>query len=110
VVAWKHDLGHGLQFSTHAELSYTGFRYSLAFPAGHSTLGEYIRMAPYALANLRAGIESDAGWSATLFVDNLTNKHAALESLYQELLPSAAFNRIVTNQPLTAGIDLSFRI
>jgi hypothetical protein len=42
-------------------------------------------------------------------VNNVFNKHAQLESLYQETLPSAAFNRIVTNQPMTAGIDLTYR-
>jgi iron complex outermembrane recepter protein len=109
VAAWAHPVGDNLTFKAHAELSYTGQRYSLAFPYGNSVLGEYIRMSPYALVSVRAGIESGAGWSATLFVNNLTNKHAALESLFQELLPSAAFNRIVTNQPLTAGLDLAFR-
>ncbi len=109
VVAWKHAVTNDLSLSLRGELSYTGMRYSLAFPAGHNVLGEYIRMAPYSLVNLRAGIESNSGWSATAFVNNVFNKHAALESLFQELLPSAAFNRIVTNQPLTAGIDLTYR-
>jgi hypothetical protein len=28
--------------------------------------------------------------------------------MFAESLPSAAFNRIMTNQPLTGGIDLSY--
>jgi outer membrane receptor protein involved in Fe transport len=63
----------------------------------------------YDLTNIRAGIQSRDGWGAALFVNNLFNKHAQLESLFQEDLPSAAFNRIVTNQPLTAGVDLTYR-
>jgi hypothetical protein len=44
-----------------------------------------------------------------LFADNVFNKHAQLENLYPENLDSAAFNQVVTNQPLTVGIDLSYR-
>jgi hypothetical protein len=33
-----------------------------------------------------------------------------LESLYMENLPSAAHNRVATNRPLTAGIDLSLSL
>jgi iron complex outermembrane recepter protein len=39
----------------------------------------------------------------------VTNKHAELENLYLENEPSAAYNRIITNQPLTAGVDLTYR-
>jgi hypothetical protein len=51
---------------------------------------------------------SSDGWSAALFADNVFNRRAELESLFQENLPSAAFNRIVTNQPRTVGIDLTY--
>jgi hypothetical protein len=44
-----------------------------------------------------------------VFVDNVFNKHAQLESLYPENLGSAAYNRVITNQPLTAGVDLSYK-
>ena len=91
------------------ENAYVGKRYSLAFPYGYSLNGEYIQLPDYDLTNIRAGVESHDGWSASLFVNNLLNKHAQLESLFQECLPSAAFNRIVTNQPLTGGVDLSYR-
>jgi hypothetical protein len=37
------------------------------------------------------------------------NTHAQLDNLLQETLPSAAFNRIITNQPLTAGLDLTYK-
>jgi len=45
-----------------------------------------------------------------LFANNLLNKRAELESLFQENLPSAAFNRIVTNQPRTVGVDLTYSL
>jgi hypothetical protein len=72
--------------------------------------GEYIQLPSYALTNIRAGTQSSSGWAAALFANNLFNKQAQLESLWQETLPSASFNRIVTNQPLTVGIDLTYRL
>ncbi len=55
------------------------------------------------------GLESQSGrWNATLFLNNAFNKQASLEYLYAETQPSAAFNRVVSNQPLTGGVDLSY--
>jgi iron complex outermembrane recepter protein len=89
--------------------AYIGQRYSLAFPFGFSLNGKYIPLPGYSLANARVGVQATDGWGASLFVDNLFNKHAQLESLFQETLPAASFNRIVTNQPLTAGLDLTYK-
>jgi outer membrane receptor protein involved in Fe transport len=36
----------------------------------------------YGLANARAGVKFRESWSATLFVNNLTNKRARLESMF----------------------------
>lgn len=44
-----------------------------------------------------------------LFIKNVFNTHVQLESLYAENLASAGFHQIVTNQPLTAGIHLSYK-
>jgi iron complex outermembrane recepter protein len=50
------------------------------------------------------------GWGMALFANNLFNQKARLENMLQETLPSAAFNRIITNQPLTAGVDLNYSL
>ena len=96
-------------FTAKVETSYTGSRYSLAFPVPYQVIGAYVQLPGYSLTNIRAGIQSTDRWSATLFVNNVTNKHAELENLYLENEPSAAYNRIITNQPLTAGVDLTYR-
>jgi outer membrane receptor protein involved in Fe transport len=62
----------------------------------------------YNLVNLRAGINSEDGWMAALFVNNLTNKHAYLEDVAQLGLPNLAYNRVATNQPRTIGMDVSY--
>jgi hypothetical protein len=63
----------------------------------------------YDLINVRAGVGFRDRWSATVFVSNLSNKHAQLESMFTENEPQPSFTRIETNQPLTAGIDLNYR-
>jgi outer membrane receptor protein involved in Fe transport len=109
IATYTRDLTEKYAFTARWETSYVGQRYSLAFPYGYSLNGEYVPLPAYSLTNIRAGIQSTDGWGAAVFVNNLFNKHAQLESLFQETLPSASFNRIVTNPPLTAGVDLTWR-
>ncbi len=110
VLRYSKKLRGNYLFTAQVENSYTGQRYSLAFPYGFSTNGAYTPVQAYDLTNIRVGIASRHGWTATLFANNVFNKHAQLENLYQEALPDAAFNRIVTNQPLTIGIDLTYHL
>jgi iron complex outermembrane recepter protein len=109
ILSYSKPLNDTYTFTAKLENSYTGQRYSLAFPVPFNSFGAYEPLAGYDLTNIRAGVQSSHGWSVAVFVDNLFNKHAQLENLYTENLASAAFNEVVTNQPLTGGIDLSFR-
>ena len=71
-----------------------------------------VHMPAYGMANLRFGVrgERDGGdrWTAALFVNNLTNNHVLLDPQPQISLQTQAFERYVINQPLTAGIDVSY--
>ncbi len=110
-LTYSTSLFHKYTFKVQVENAYVDRRYSLDFLYGHSLNGEYSQLPSYDLTNFRVGIESAGtgyGWGATLFVNNVFNKQAQLENLFQETLPSAAFNRVVTNQPLTAGVDLTY--
>jgi len=109
ILSYTKPLNDTYKFTAKVENSYTGPRYSLAFPFPNNAFGQYVPLAAYDLTNIRAGIQSSHGWSVALFVDNVFNKHAQLENLYTENLASAGFNEVVTNQPLTGGIDLSYR-
>jgi iron complex outermembrane receptor protein len=108
-LTYTKDLTDRYTWVSRIETAYVAPRYSLAFPYGYSLNGKYIQLPSYSLTNVRAGVQSRDGWGAAVFVNNVLNKHAELESLFQEALPSASFNRIVTNQPLTAGVDLTYR-
>jgi outer membrane receptor protein involved in Fe transport len=96
-------------FTARLENSYTGARYSIYFSHPYEFTGTYRQMPAYDLINLRGGLKFHDVWSATLFVNNLTNKHAQLESMFTENEPQPDFTRIITNQPLTAGVDLTYR-
>jgi iron complex outermembrane recepter protein len=109
VLGYTRDLSRTYSLVARIENAFVGPRYSLAFPFGFSLNGKYIQLPSYDLTNIRVGIQSKNGWGAALFVNNVFNKQAQLESLFQEDLPSASFNRIITNQPLTAGVDLTYR-
>ncbi len=109
ILNYTRALGPDLTLTAKIENTYTGRRYSLAFPEPNTPYGQYVSMAAYDLTNIRAGVKFRNDWTATVFVDNLFNTHAQLESLYPENLGSAALNRVITNQPLTAGVDLSVK-
>jgi outer membrane receptor protein involved in Fe transport len=100
--------GGSYTFTARLEDSYTGPRYSIFFPDPYEAVGTYIQLPSYSLINVRAGVKHDK-WSVSVFVDNLTNKHAELESMFVENEPQPSFTRIESNQPRTGGVDLSYR-
>jgi iron complex outermembrane recepter protein len=68
-----------------------------------------LKLPSYNLANARVGLSTDK-WSASLFVDNLTNKMAELtanNTSFQFNIP--ALVRITTNQPRTYGTQVSYK-
>jgi len=108
-LSYSAPLGSSYTFTARLEDSYTGPRYSIFFSDPDEFVGTYKQLPGYSLINLRAGIKFHDKWSATAFIDNLTNKHAELESMFTENEPQPSFTRIETNQPLTAGVDLTYR-
>jgi iron complex outermembrane recepter protein len=106
---YSKALSSSYTFTARVENSYIGPRYSISFPYPYQFTGAYIQLPSYDLVNVRAGVRARDTWSATLFVNNLRNKHAQLESMFTENEPQPDFTRIVTNQPLTGGVDLTYR-
>jgi len=106
---YSKPLSDSFTFTARLENSYTGPRYSIYFSNPYEFTGTYRQMPPYDLINIRMGVKFRDTWTAALFVNNVLNKHAQLESMFTENEPQPDFTRIVTNQPLTAGVDLSLR-
>jgi iron complex outermembrane receptor protein len=89
-------------------------RYSIVARASNTVVGPsedltfFLNNLPgYDIANFRVGLVQ-SGWSAFLFVDNLTNKQAFLSNTTNYALNIPSLNRVATNQPRTIG--LSFEI
>jgi iron complex outermembrane receptor protein len=106
-ISYHADLSTKYEFKSRLEDSYVGSRVGLGTAFGLINQTE-APLPSYNLANFRAGISSKDGWSAALFANNLTNKHAYLEDVAQLGLPNASYNRVATNQPRTIGIDLNY--
>ena len=106
-LTYEHALADKYTFNARIENTFVDRRLDLTFPAGFPT-GELTPLPSYDLTNLRAGIRSDSGWGVALFVNNVFNKQAYLENMTQLTLTNASFNRVITNQPLTAGVDLTY--
>jgi iron complex outermembrane recepter protein len=82
-------------------------RFLRGLDEGHRLQSE--QLAPYSLLATQIGLVADK-WSAFLFGDNLTNKHAELgvnTSSFAFQAPSLV--RVATNQPRTFGVDLTYR-
>ena len=100
-LSYFKPLSDSYTFTARLENSYTGPRYSIFFSNPYEFTGTYRPMPGYDLINVRAGVKFRETWTATLFVNNLINKHAQLESMFTENEPQPSFTRIRTNQPLT---------
>lgn len=106
-LGYRTPLGGGVEFVARAQNVYTGARVDLTFPGGEPDT--QTPLPGYDLTNARVGLASQDGWTAYLFANNLFNRHAALENIIELTLANASFNRVETNQPLTIGIDVSYR-
>lgn len=106
-LSYEHALSDNYSLNARLETTYVDKRYDLTFPPGFGT-GELTPLSGYALTNVRVGVRAATGWGAALFVNNLANKQAYLENMTQLTLTNASFNRVVTSQPRTAGVDLTY--
>ncbi|HTY49245.1 MAG TPA: TonB-dependent receptor [Steroidobacteraceae bacterium] len=82
--------------------AYVGQAYDQAYAFG-------IPLPAYDLVNARLGLGTDK-WTATLFVDNLTDKIAELatnNTQFQFNVPQLV--RVSTNQPRTFGAEINYR-
>jgi outer membrane receptor protein involved in Fe transport len=100
-----HALDGRLSLVAHADYTYTGQRYDLVA----INQGQMWSLPGYGLANLRFGVKSVSDWNVSLFCTNLANNHTGLENMTALNLANPDFNRLLTGQPRTIGLDFSFK-
>jgi outer membrane receptor protein involved in Fe transport len=110
-IRWHHPLTDNLGLFGALEGDYVGNRTDA--PYGETitldNINSYLVHLPaYGLLNLRFGF-TEQQWTATLFVNNLTNKETLLDPQPQINLQTTAFTRYLVNQPLTGGVDINFK-
>jgi iron complex outermembrane recepter protein len=108
---WKHPLHDNLSVIGTLEGDYVGTRTDA--PYGESitllNINTYLLHLPaYGFLNARLGLAGDQ-WTASLYVNNLTNKEAILDPQPQIVLQMDAFVRYLVNRPLTAGLDFTYK-
>jgi iron complex outermembrane recepter protein len=87
-------------FVAQAQNSYQSPSYDLSYQIN--------RLSGRDLTNLRIGLEADK-WSLYTFANNVFNRHYALEDLNLLTFTGPDYNRVATNQPRTAGLELEVK-
>ena len=98
--AYRHDLTPRIAYMARIENDYVGSRTDSTFSINH--------VPSYDLTYFRTGVEGDH-WSAVLFANNIFNTRAVLNDVQQISVNLPTFNRLAVSQPLTIGIDLTYR-
>ena len=98
---YRHGIVDGLTFIGRVENNYVGSRIDTTAQANY--------LPGYDLTNIRAGVEG-SNWTAVLFVNNVTNKLALLTNSPAINVAVPTFNRTAVEQPLTFGIDLTYKV
>ncbi|HWG69709.1 MAG TPA: TonB-dependent receptor [Steroidobacteraceae bacterium] len=99
-LAYRHNLLDGLAWVARVENNYVGARTDVTYTVNN--------LPSYDLTNIRGGMEGQH-WSAALFARNVTNERAILSNAFQLNINIPTFNRVAISQPLTVGLDLSYR-
>jgi len=99
-LAYRHPITGDLGFLARIQDDFVGSRTDATYAIN--------QLPSYNLAYLRTGVETKR-WSAILFAKNLFNKSAYLNNINQISVNLPTYNRVSVSQPLTIGIDLSYR-
>ncbi|MFI4884737.1 MAG: TonB-dependent receptor [Steroidobacterales bacterium] len=108
---YDHVLDDDMSFFGNVTYSYVGSRYDLPYGVTvylNNINQTKLNLPSYGLVNLRVGVRT-AAWSAALFVDNATNNQVLLDPLPQINLAIPQFTRYIVNQPVTYGLDVTYR-
>jgi len=104
------EVGNGYLASAQINNNYVGSRTELTLFAGSPEAGipGYQSLPSYDLTDARISLSKDR-WTVAVFANNVFDKHAQLSYLNINSFNLYSYNRVVTNQPRTIGVDLSVK-
>jgi iron complex outermembrane recepter protein len=108
---WKHPLTGDLSLIGALEGDYVGTRTDAPYGQTITLINInrfLVHLPAYGFLNARLGFAANQ-WTASLYVNNLTNKEALLDPQPQIDLQSTAFTRYLVNRPITTGLDFTFK-
>ncbi len=100
-LSYSTDLTDTIGLGVHLENDYVGTRRDATFSPVND-------LPAYDLTNLRIGLETET-WTSYLFANNLFDKKAWIADNNSLSINLPTFNRVATNQPLTVGVDFTYR-
>jgi iron complex outermembrane receptor protein len=96
---YEHPWG-AYTFIAQAQNSYQSPSYDLSYQLN--------KLPGRDLTNLRSGLEAKK-WSLYAFANNVLNRHYPLQNMNLLTFTGPNYNRVATNQPLTAGLELEVK-
>jgi outer membrane receptor protein involved in Fe transport len=99
-LAYRHNLSNKLALTARIQNDYVGSRTDATYAINTNP--------SYDLTTIRAGVEGDR-WSASLFVDNVFNRHVLYNNATMISVNLPQYNRAVMAQPVTFGLDVNYR-
>jgi iron complex outermembrane recepter protein len=99
-LAYRTPITPKLNFVARVDYSYVGSRIDVTAQPNY--------LPSYDLANVRFGVDG-GNWNTMLFVNNVGDKTAQYSNTPAINVNVATFNRTAVSQPLTFGIDMSYR-
>jgi len=96
-IHYEHPIA-GRKFVAILQNSYASATTDLSYRINH--------LGPRDITNIRFGVENPK-WSLFVYSTNIFNKRVDLENININSFTGPSYNRVATNQPLTAGLSLS---
>jgi outer membrane receptor protein involved in Fe transport len=100
-LTYRRPLSDDLTLVARVENNYVGSRIDVSYSVN--------QVPSYDIANGRVGVEM-GHLVTSLFVNNLTNKRAIIDNVFQYNINLPTYSRATINQPLTAGIEVAYRL
>jgi iron complex outermembrane recepter protein len=100
-LSYRRPLSDAVTLIARVDNNYIGSRIDVSYGVN--------QVPSYDIANGRVGIEMGR-LVTSLFVNNLTNKRAIIDNVFQYNINLPTYSRATVNQPLTAGVEVAYRL